>query len=140
MKSLLTAFSVIGIAVLLTACGTRDKTQTGKVITSTSAGNSLTVSLANSDGLLKHGKTEFTVTFADASGNPVDVGAVALTFHMPQMGSMAEMNNAATLTTSETPGIYRGDANIDAAGEWQARITYEGPRGRGQVTIPVIAR
>ena len=38
---------------------------------------------------LKHGEEEFYLTFKDSSGKPVDVGAVALTFHMPAMGTMA---------------------------------------------------
>ena len=100
----------------------------------------LTVSLATSDGVLKKGNTEFTLTFADSSGKPIDVGAVALTFHMPQMGTMSEMNDAATFTTTETPGVYRGKADIEVGGEWQTKITYEGPAGRGQFSFPVTAQ
>jgi nitrogen fixation protein FixH len=90
--------------------------------------------------VLKHGNSEFTVTFADTSGKPVDVGAVALTFHMPRMGTMAEMNDAATFTTTATPGVYSGKAQIEVAGEWQVKITYEGPKGRGQASFPVTAQ
>jgi YtkA-like protein len=128
-----------GLLILASACGSQT-TDTGKVIKTSPAGNNLTVSLATSDGVLKHGNTEFTVQFADSSGKPVDVGAVALTFHMPQMGSMAAMNNAATFTTTDTPGVYRGKANIEMAGEWQVQITYDGPKGRGQATFPVTAQ
>jgi hypothetical protein len=110
------------------------------VIKSAPAGNNLTVSLSTSDGVLKHGNTEFTLTFADSTGKPVDVGAVALTFHMPQMGSMAAMNDAATFTTTDTPGVYRGKANIQMAGEWQVRITYDGPAGRGNPSFAVTAQ
>jgi len=46
----------------------------------------------------------------DSSGKPVDVGAAALTFHMPQMGSMAQMNDHAALTTTDTPGVYRAQS------------------------------
>jgi hypothetical protein len=53
------------------------------------------------------------------------------------MGSMPVMNNAATFTTTNTPGIYRGKINIEMAGEWQAQITYEGAAGRGSFTLPV---
>jgi len=139
MKKFAMVISLLTVAILIAACGARDNTQTGKVIKSAPAGNNLTVSLATPDGVLKHGNTEFTVTFADASGKPVDVGAVALTFHMPQMGTMQAMNDAATFTTTETPGVYRGKANIEMAGEWQAQITYEGSKGRGQASFPVTA-
>ncbi|MCM3904566.1 MAG: FixH family protein [Pyrinomonadaceae bacterium] len=133
------ALSLIGLAILSMACGSKT-TETGKAIKSAQAGNNLTVALATADGVLKHGNTEFTLTFTDSSGTPVDVGAVALTFHMPQMGMMQAMNDPATFTTTDTPGVYRGKANIQMAGEWQAQITYDGPKGRGQASFPVMAQ
>ncbi len=139
MKKLGIAFSLIGLVILAFACGSKD-VSSGTVIKSASAGNNLTVSLATSDGVLKRGNTQFTLSFTDSSGNPVDVGAVALTFHMPQMGTMSAMNNPATFTTTDTPGVYRGKANIEMAGEWQAQITYDGPAGRGQASFPVNAQ
>jgi len=139
MKKLMIAFGLIVLTVFAPACGSKDAAG-GKVIKSAAAGNNLTVSLATSDGVLKKGKTEFTLTFTDSSGKPVDVGAVALTFHMPQMGTMAEMNDAATFTTTDTPGVYRGRADIEVSGEWQVKITYEGPKGRGQASFPVTAQ
>ncbi|HKO61334.1 MAG TPA: FixH family protein [Pyrinomonadaceae bacterium] len=139
MKKFAIALSLIGLAVFIAACGSKT-TDTGKVIKSAPAGNNLTVALATSDGVLKHGNSEFLLTFSDSSAKPVDVGAVALTFHMPQMGSMAAMNDAATFTTTDTPGVYRGKAKIEMAGEWQAQITYDGPKGRGQASFPVTAQ
>jgi nitrogen fixation protein FixH len=142
MKKLAISLAVIGLAVLLGACSSSQQQggSSAKVIKSAPAGNGLAVSVATSDGVLKHGNSEFTVTFSDASGKPVDVGAVALTFHMPQMGTMAEMNEQATFTTTATPGVYNGKAQIEVAGEWQTRITYEGPAGRGQATFPITAQ
>ena len=137
MKKVAISLTVIAVAALFVACGSATQETSGKVIKSTPAGNGLTVSLATPDGVLKHGTSEFTITFADASGKPVDVGAVGLTFHMPQMGTMAEMNNAASFTTTATPGIYNGKAEIEVAGEWLVKITYEGPKGRGQASFPV---
>ena len=139
MKKLIITISLVVLTVFALACGSNDVAGS-KVIKSASAGNNLTVSLATSDGVLKKGDTEFTLTFKDSSGKPVDVGAVALTFHMPQMGTMAEMNAPSTFTTTETPGIYRGRANIEMTGEWQAKITYEGPAGRGQASFSITAQ
>lgn len=139
MKRLVFVLSLIALALIIAACGSKT-TDTGKVIKTAPAGNDLTVALATSDGVLKHGNSEFMLTFSDSAGKPVDVGAVALTFHMPQMGTMAEMNDTATFTTTETLGVYRGKANIEVAGEWQVRITYDGPKGRGQATFPVTAQ
>jgi hypothetical protein len=131
--------SLVGLMIVAAACGSKT-TDTGKVIKSASAGNNLTVALATSDGVLKHGKSEFTLAFTDSSGKAVDVGAVALNFHMPPMGTMQAMNDAATLTTTDTPGVYHGKANIEMAGEQQAQITYDGPKGRGQASFPVNAQ
>ena len=140
MKKLAFVLSLIAVVLIMAACGS-ETTDTGKVIKTAPAGNNLSVALATSDGALKHGSnSEFMLTFSDSSGKPVDVGAVALTFHMPQMGTMAEMNDTATFTTTETPGVYRGKANIEVAGEWQVRITYDGPKGRGQATFLVTAQ
>ena len=139
MKNFAITLSLIGLALFIAACDSKT-TDTGKVIKSAPAANNLTVALATSDGVLKHGNTEFTLSFTDSSGKPVDVGAVALTFHMPQMGTMPAMNEPAIFTTTDTQGVYRGKANIEMAGEWQAQITYEGPAGRGQASFPVTAQ
>jgi hypothetical protein len=139
MKKFAIALSLMGLALLVAACGSKT-TDAGKVIKSAPAGNNLTVALSTSDGVLNRGNTEFTLTFNDSSGKPVDVGAVALTFHMPQMGTMQAMNDPATFTTTDTPGVYRGKANIGMAGEWQAQITYDGPKGRGQASFAVTAQ
>jgi hypothetical protein len=139
MKKLAMVLSLISLAVFIAACGSKT-TDAGSVIKSAPAGNNLTVALSTRDGVLKHGDSEFTLTFTDSSGSPVDVGAVALNFQMPQMGSMAAMNSAARFTTTETPGVYRGKANIEMAGEWKAQITYDGPKGRGEVSMPVTAQ
>lgn len=141
MKKLAVSLSVIGLAMLFAACSSSQQGETaGKIIKSAPAGNGLTVSLATPDGVLKHGNTEFTLTFADAAGKPVDVGAVALIFHMPPMGTMSEMNNAASFTTTATPGVYAGKTQIQMAGEWQVKITYEGSKGRGQAAFPITAQ
>lgn len=138
-KSIL-ACSLLALLLLVTGCGSKSATvDAGKVIKSAPIGN-LTVTLSSSSGQIKHGGDEFFVTFKDQSGKPVDVGAAALTFHMPQMASMAPMNDPATLTTTDTPGVYRAKANIAMAGEWQAQVSYEGPAGKGQTSFSVTAQ
>ncbi len=139
MKKMLLLFSFIAVAVLTAACGSKSSTK-GSVIKSASAGNNLTVSLATPDGTLRHGQTNFILSFTDASGKTVDVGAVAMTFHMPQMGTMPAMNNSGTFTTTGTPGVYNGQVNIETAGDWQAQVTYEGPAGKGKTSFTVTAQ
>lgn len=139
MKKMLLLFSFIAVAVLTAACGSKSSTS-GNVIRSASAGNNLTVSLATPDGVLRHGQATFTLSFTDASGKTVDVGAVAMTFHMPQMGTMPAMNNTATFTTTGKPGVYNGNVNIETAGDWQAQVGYEGPAGKGKTSFTVTAQ
>ncbi len=134
------AFCLLTLLLIVAACGSKTSSvDTGKVIKNAPVGN-LTVTLSSSSGQIKHGGDEFFVTFKDSSGKPVDVGAAALTFHMPQMGSMAQMNDHATLTTTDTPGIYRAKAEIEVAGEWQAQVSFEGPAGKGQTSFSVTAQ
>ena len=140
MSKNILAFSLLAVLLIGAACGSKSSSvDTGKVIKSAPVGN-LTVTLSSPSGQIKHGSDEFFVLFKDSSGKPIEVGAAALTFHMPQMASMAAMNDAATLTTTETPGVYRAKANIETAGEWQAQVTYEGPAGKGQTSFSVTAQ
>ena len=137
MKKLLTTVGTLALLAAFAACnsggGAAKEFASGKV------GN-LTVSLANSDGVLRNGDQELTVTFKDASGKTVDVGSASLNFHMPAMGSMPVMNDPATLTTTSTPGVYSGKVKIEMIGEWQAQIAYEGPAGSGKGSFPVTAQ
>ena len=141
MSKYILAFSLVALLITAAACGSDSSksVDTGKVIKSAPVGN-LKVVISSPTGQLKHGGDEFFVTFKDASGKPVDVGAAALVFHMPAMGTMAVMNDQTTFTTTDTPGVYRGRANIEVAGEWQAQVSYEGPAGKGQTSFPVTAQ
>jgi len=145
MKKTLVITLLLSAAALAAACGAGDSAvggspATGKEIKSGSAGNNLTASLSSPDGVLRKGKQTVTLKFADQSGKPVDVGAASLNFHMPAMGTMAVMNNAATLTTTGTPGIYSGSVDLEMSGEWQAQISYQGPAGNGKANLPVTAQ
>lgn len=139
MRMLIAASGVVAVLLTAAACGSGPANSETKEIKSGKVGN-LTVSIANTEGVLKHGDEEFTVTFKDASGKPVDVGAASLNFYMPSMGTMPVMNNAATLTTTATPGVYQAKAKIEMAGEWQAQVAYEGPAGSGKGSFPITAQ
>ncbi len=142
MSKFILAFSLLALLLFVAACSSNSKSSsmdTGKVIKSAPIGN-MTVTLSSPSGQLKHGSDQFFITFKDSAGKPVDVGAAALTFHMPQMASMAPMNDPAILTTTDTPGVYRAKANIEIAGEWQAQVSFEGPAGKGQTSFSVTAQ
>jgi len=107
-----------------------------KTIKSNSSGD-LTVTLSNSTGELKSGENDLFISFSDASGKLIDVGAVSLTFQMAAMGTMLEMNNKAALTTTESPGKYRARVEIEMTGTWEGVISYDGSHGKGQVRMTV---
>ena len=142
---LVIASASLSISVLLaSACGsgakpTAENPVQGKVIKSGPVGN-LTVTLSNDTGKLKNGDQEFMVAFTDAAGKAVDVGSAAINFQMPAMGSMSAMNEGATLTTTSTPGVYKGKVKIAMAGDWRAQISFEGSAGSGKTAIPVTAQ
>ncbi len=140
MKKLVIAL-VFGVLVLAAAaCNSKGPTDTGKVIKSTPVGNNLTATLSNKDSALKNGDNEFFVSFKDNSGKAVEVGAVGLTFHMPSMGTMPAMNDAASFTATGTPGVYQGKVKLESAGDWQAQLSYEGLAGKGKTSFTATAQ
>ena len=142
-KSVLGILFALVVVLFIAACGSKTETggkvPTGKVIKTVPVGN-LIVTLSNGTGQLKPGNQEVMLAFTDSSGKPVDAGAVSLNFHMAQMGTMAEMNDATSFTTTGTPGVYRGKVNIEVAGEWQGQLAYEGPAGSGKTTFTLTAQ
>jgi YtkA-like len=129
------------LAAFSFAAACRGTTSSGgdKVIKSAKSGD-MTVTISSSSGELKSGSNDLMVTFTDASGKPVDVGAISLNFHMTAMGSMAEMNDKATLTTTDTPGKYHAKVDIKMAGTWEGQVKYQGQHGTGQMSMSVHAK
>lgn len=139
-RSIIAIVAISILALTLAACGRGTGTSSAeKAIKSTQSGN-LTITLASSDGQLKSGENELLLSFTDASGKTVDVGAASLKFHMPAMGAMAEMTDTASLTTTNTPGKYRAKVDIEVDGTWEAIIAFQGPQGTGQASMTVQAK
>ncbi len=130
---------MLALALLLTACKSGGTSGGEQTIKSTKSGD-MTVALSSASGQLKNGENELMVTFTDATGQPVDVGAASLNFHMAAMGSMAEMNDRAALTTTATPGKYRAQVKVEMGGTWEAQIAWQGAHGTGKATMNVQAR
>jgi len=138
MKKFVFVLALFSLSIFAFACG-GSSSGGGKEVGKSSV-NNLTVTLATESGVLKSGANDFTLTFADASGKPVDAGAASVNFFMPAMGSMSAMNDAATLTTSGTPGVYNGKVKLSMAGEWQAQIAFEGAAGKGKTSFRITAQ
>lgn len=129
-----------GIPLLvLSACERSGSSIGEKMIKSTKSGDS-TISLSSASGEIKSGENDLTLSFTDASGKPVDVPAASLRFYMPAMGAMAEMNDVATLTTTDTPGKFKVRVNIEVGGSWEAMISFQGSRGTEQAAMSVTAK
>lgn len=141
MKKLIIILALLSVSIFIAACnsGGANSAPSGKTV-KTGTVNNLTVTLATADGVIKSGANDFTLSFTDASGKTVDVGAASVNFFMPSMGTMSAMNDAATLTTSGTPGVYNGKVKISMAGEWQVQIAFEGGAGKGKTSLPVTAQ
>lgn len=127
-----------GLMLISAACR-RDSSTAEKVIKSVKAGTT-TVTLSSASGEIKSDENALTLSFTDASGSPVNIPAASLKFYMPAMGSMAEMNDVAELTTTETPGKFRALVSIEVAGSWEAMITFQGSHGTEQTTMNVTAK
>lgn len=141
MKKLFIITALVIISMFIAACGSGggSSVATGKTV-KTGTINNLTVTLSTADGVIRNGANDFTLSFADASGKTVDVGATSVNFFMPAMGTMPAMNDAATLTTSGTPGVYSGKVKLEMAGEWQVQIAFEGAAGKGKTSFPIMAQ
>jgi len=112
----------------------------GKAIKEGDAGNGLTVSVNSRDGVLRDGPNRLYLVFRDSKGGLVDVESASLNFHMPAMGTMPVMNDAATLTTTQESGVYDARVKLQMGGEWLAQIAYEGRAGKGKVVLPMSAQ
>jgi len=136
---LIVAGVVLSVSVSFVAACRGANSSNEKVIKSVKSGE-LTITLSSPSGELKNGENDLMITFFDGDGKPVDVGAASLNFHMAAMGSMAEMNDRATLTTTEITGKYRAQVNIEMAGTWEAQVKYQGPHGSGRESMTVRAK
>lgn len=137
MKKLIVTTAVLILGTLFAACGGAAG-DSAKTFAEKKLDGNVTVTLSNSAGKLMNGEQDLVLQFTDGDGKPVEIKAAALNFNMPAMGSMAEMNDAATLTTTDTPGKFTGNVKLQMAGEWQAQISYEGTQN-GNTTISTTA-
>lgn len=131
--------AIAGFLLMLAACGRLGPSSGEKIIKSTKSGD-ITISLSSASGEIRGGENELVLSFTGASGKPIDMPAASLKFHMPAMGSMAEMNDVAALTTTGTPGRFQALVNVEVAGTWEAMISFQGPRGTEQETMSVNAK
>jgi len=95
--------------------------------------NNLTVKLMAPAGQLRQGDNNILIEFRDSGGQLVDVGNVNFTIDMNMPGM--QMHEGATVQRTGTAGQYRAKIKVGMAGDWTAKLSYEGPRGSGQTSF-----
>jgi hypothetical protein len=97
------------------------------------------IALKSETGQWKQGKNAFVLEFTSPSGQPLDVGKVALSTRMAMPG-MAPMVTGATLAADKAPGRYLGTIDFPDGGTRQVTVTWDGPAGKGSARFSVPVR
>jgi hypothetical protein len=100
--------------------------------------NDLTVKLMAPAGQLQKGDNNVLIEFRDSDGQLVDVGDVNFAIDMNMSGMV--MHGGGSAQKSGTTGQYRAEVTADMAGDWNGKISFDGPRGKGQQNFSVTAK
>jgi hypothetical protein len=100
--------------------------------------NDLTVKLMAPTGQLQKGDNDVLIEFYDRAGQRVDVGDVNFTIDMNMPGMV--MHGGGPAQKTETTGQYRVKVKADMSGDWNAKISFDGPQGQGQQTFSTTAK
>ena len=139
IRTLLHTFFVGVVCVLAVACGGgRGDTPPLKEVEHAKSGDLNVVLLAASDAL-KPGKDQAFIEFRSASNQLVDVGTVTMNATMPMAG-MPPMMGSSFVKNTNTTGRYLIDTDLSMAGTWRFEIAWDGPVGKGRVTLPGTVR
>src|SRR5205814_6699519 len=87
---------------------------------------------------LRKGDNEAMIDFRDRSGQLVDVGTVNFKIDMNMAGM--QMHGGATIEPTNTAGRYRAKIKIDMSGDWNTKISFDGPLGKGETSFSLTAR
>ncbi|MGA2174144.1 MAG: hypothetical protein ABSH38_04075 [Verrucomicrobiota bacterium] len=97
--------------------------------------NGLTANLFTQGDTLRASGNDLFLEFRDPAGKLVDVGDVSLELGL-KMPDVVIHSIGKVLRTA-TPGQYRTTLEPQMAGDWTAQITFTGPKGQGQASLPV---
>jgi Cu(I)/Ag(I) efflux system membrane protein CusA/SilA len=98
----------------------------------------LTVTLSSREGGLRAADNDVLVEFRNVSGEPADAGDVKLELAMNMPGMT--MRSAAKVERMNKPGHYRATLKPDMPGDWTAKLSFAGPRGKDETSFPVSVR
>src|SRR5437899_2960707 len=100
--------------------------------------NDLTANFVAREGALRQGNNEVLIEFRDHNGQLVDVGNVKLDMDMNMPGM--QMHSGGTIERTNAPGRYRAKIKIDMSGDWNAKISFDGPRGKAERSFSLTAK
>jgi len=86
-------------------------------------------------GELHFAPSELLIEFRDANGEPVDAGNVKLELDMAMPGMT--MHTAGETTLTGKSGQYRVKIQPEMAGDWVAKLSIDGPRGKAAASFPI---
>jgi len=89
-------------------------------------------------GQLQKGDNNVLIEFRDSGEQLVDVGDVNFTIDMNMPGMV--MRGGGPAQKTGTTGQYRAKVKIDMSGDWNAKISFDGPRGQGQQSFSVTVK
>jgi hypothetical protein len=100
--------------------------------------NDLTANFIAREGELRQGNNEVLIEFRDRNGQLVDVGNVKFEMDMNMPGM--QMHSGGAIEKTNIPGRYRAKIKIDMSGDWNAKISYDGPHRQGQQSFSVTVK
>src|SRR5207248_2382876 len=135
------ATTVIAIGLIYGASFVWHKASAKKIISppfATQTVNDLTVKLMAPAGQLQKGDNNVLIEFRDSDGQLVDVGDVNFAIDMNMSGMV--MHGGGPAQKTGTASQYRAKVKADMAGDWNAKISFQGPHGQGQQSFSVIVK
>ena len=112
----------LGVGFLLSACSGSGDGEL-KTIQQQQVGE-YTVKVLSESGTMKNGANDFTLEFRKTADNQlIDVGTVDVSPLM-EMAGMGPMMGSATVTATETPGLYHATGNLTMAGLWKFTVKF----------------
>jgi Cu(I)/Ag(I) efflux system membrane protein CusA/SilA len=98
----------------------------------------LTANFIASKDQLNAGNNDIIIEFRDRNGQLVDAGDVKFDLNMNMPGM--QMHSGSTIERTNTPGRYRAKIKIDMAGDWNAKLFFDGPHGKGQQSFSLTVK
>jgi len=125
----------LGVALALGLAGCGGGPQ--PVTTAQAAGK--TIVLSAPGGRLVSGENELQVSFQEG-GQPADVQAQSVRFHMPTMGTMPAMSAEAPLKPTGEPGVFEGRVDLSMKGTWQTTVNFQDQTGPQRAVFNIQAQ